>query len=49
MVVVINDYVSDTEKEHNAIINFCKNLVFNKIFTLGKGWSGSCRTCYGSC
>ena len=26
VVVAINDYVSDTEKEHNAIINFCKNL-----------------------
>ena len=25
-VVAINDYVSDTEKEHNAIINYCKNL-----------------------
>ena len=26
VVVAINDYVSDTEKEHIAIINFCKNL-----------------------
>ena len=26
VVVAINDYVSDTEREHNAIINFCKNL-----------------------
>ncbi len=26
VVVAINDYVSDTEKEHTAIINFCKNL-----------------------
>ena len=26
VVVAINDYVSDTEKEHNAIINYCKNL-----------------------
>ena len=26
VVVAINDYVTDTEKEHNAIINFCKNL-----------------------
>jgi len=26
VVVAINDYVSDTEEEHNAIINFCKNL-----------------------
>ena len=26
VVVAINDYVSDTEKEHSAIINFCKNL-----------------------
>ena len=26
VVVAINDYVSDTKKEHNAIINFCKNL-----------------------
>ncbi len=26
VVVAVNDYVSDTEKEHNAIINFCKNL-----------------------
>ena len=26
VVVAINDYVSDTEKEHSAIINYCKNL-----------------------
>ena len=26
VVVAINDYVTDTEREHNAIINFCKNL-----------------------
>ena len=26
VVVAINDYVSDTEREHSAIINFCKNL-----------------------
>ncbi len=26
VIVAINDYVSDTEREHNAIINFCKNL-----------------------
>ena len=26
VVVAINDYVSDTQKEHNAIINYCKNL-----------------------
>ena len=26
VVVAVNDYVSDTKKEHNAIINFCKNL-----------------------
>ena len=26
VVVAINDYVTDTEKEHNAIINYCKNL-----------------------
>ena len=26
VVVAINDYVSDTENEHNAIINYCKNL-----------------------
>ncbi len=26
VVVAINNYVTDTEKEHNAIINFCKNL-----------------------
>ena len=26
VVVAINSYVSDTEKEHIAIINFCKNL-----------------------
>ncbi len=26
VVVAINNYVSDTEKEHTAIINFCKNL-----------------------
>ena len=26
VVVAINDYVSDTVREHNAIINFCKNL-----------------------
>ena len=26
VVVAINDYISDTEREHNAIINFCKNL-----------------------
>ncbi len=26
VVVAINDYVTDTENEHNAIINFCKNL-----------------------
>ncbi len=26
VVVAINNYVSDTEKEHIAIINFCKNL-----------------------
>ena len=26
VVVAINDYISDTEKEHDAIINYCKNL-----------------------
>jgi formate--tetrahydrofolate ligase len=26
VVVAINDYVTDTEKEHSAIINYCKNL-----------------------
>ncbi len=26
VVVAINDYVTDTDREHNAIINFCKNL-----------------------
>ena len=26
VVVAINDYVTDTEKEHTAIINYCKNL-----------------------
>ena len=26
VIVAINDYVTDTEKEHKAIINFCKNL-----------------------
>ena len=26
VIVGINDYVSDTEKEHSAIINYCKNL-----------------------
>ncbi len=26
VIVAINDYVTDTEREHNAIINFCKNL-----------------------
>ena len=26
VVVAINDYVSDTEREHSAIINFCRNL-----------------------
>ena len=26
VVVAINDYVTDTEREHNAIINFCMNL-----------------------
>ena len=26
VVVAINDYVADTEKEHSAIINYCKNL-----------------------
>ena len=26
VVVAINDYVLDTEKEHSAIINYCKNL-----------------------
>ncbi len=26
VVVAINDFVTDTEREHNAIINFCKNL-----------------------
>ena len=26
VVVAINDYVSDTEKEHIAIVNYCKNL-----------------------
>ena len=26
VVVAINDYVTDTENEHNAIINYCKNL-----------------------
>ena len=26
VVVAINDYVTDTQKEHIAIINFCKNL-----------------------
>ena len=37
VVVAINDYVSDTEKEHNAIINFCKILVFNaKFLHIGK-------------
>ena len=26
VIVAINDYVTDTEKEHKAIINYCKNL-----------------------
>ena len=26
VIVAINDYVSDTKREHNTIINFCKNL-----------------------
>jgi len=26
VVVAINDYVTDTKKEHTAIINFCKNI-----------------------
>ena len=26
VLVAINDYVTDTEKEHTAIINYCKNL-----------------------
>ena len=26
VVVAINDYVTDTDKEHEAIISFCKNL-----------------------
>ena len=26
VVVAINDYVTDTEKEHAAIINYCKNI-----------------------
>jgi len=26
VVVAINDYITDTEKEHTAIINYCKNL-----------------------
>ncbi len=26
VVVAINDYVTDTEKEHTAIINYCKNI-----------------------
>ncbi len=32
VVVAINDYVCDTEKEHIAIINFCKNLGVNAKF-----------------
>jgi len=26
LIVTINDYVTDTEKEHAAIINYCKNI-----------------------
>jgi len=26
IIVAINDYVTDTEKEHDAIINYCKNI-----------------------
>ena len=26
LIVAINDYVTDTEKEHAAIINYCKNI-----------------------
>jgi len=26
VIVAINDYVTDTEKEHNAILNFCKKI-----------------------
>ena len=26
VIVAINDYVTDTEKEHDAIINYCKNI-----------------------
>ena len=26
VIVAINDYMTDTEKEHNAIINYCKNI-----------------------
>ena len=26
VIVAINDYVTDTEKEHKAIINYCRNL-----------------------
>ena len=26
VIVAINDYVTDTEKEHEAIINYCKNI-----------------------
>ena len=51
VVVAINDYVSDTEKEHSAIINYCKNLgvAMQNIISLGKRWSRSLRACRRSC
>ena len=36
VVVAINDYVTDTEKEHSAIINYCKNLGI--LCTISSHW-----------